>query len=71
MRRAVRQLTATLGECVGPADPDRIAFKLTLFVSALAGPLPRLVGKAQARPGTRGAAARARFLDLLLEHLAR
>jgi AcrR family transcriptional regulator len=71
MRRAVRQLTATLGECFGPADPGRIAFKLTLLVSALAGPLPRLVGKTQSRPGARGSSARARFLDLLLEHLAR
>jgi AcrR family transcriptional regulator len=71
MRAAVRQLTATLGECFGPADPGRITFKLTLLVSALAGPLPRLVGAAQnSRPGARGTAARARFLDLLLEHLA-
>jgi len=71
MRRAVSQLTATLGECVGPMDPSRITFKLTLFISAIAGPFPRLVGKAQSRPGVREPSARARFLDLLLEHLAR
>jgi AcrR family transcriptional regulator len=71
MRRAVRQLTATLGECFGATDQARITFKLTLLISALAGPFPRLVGKAQRRPGVRESAARARFLDLLLEHLAR
>jgi hypothetical protein len=71
MRRAVRQLTAALGECFGPADPSRINFKLTLLISALAGPLPRLVGRPQSRPGVRGSSARQRFLDLLIEHLAR
>jgi AcrR family transcriptional regulator len=71
MKRAVRQLTATLGECFGTTDPARITFKLTLFISAIAGPFPRLVGKAQSRPGVRESSARARFLDLLLDHLAR
>jgi AcrR family transcriptional regulator len=69
MKRAVRQLTATIRECVGPTDRSRIAFKLTLFISALAGPFPRLVGKPQARPGGRQSSARSQFLDLLLEHL--
>ncbi|MDD5309169.1 MAG: TetR/AcrR family transcriptional regulator [Deltaproteobacteria bacterium] len=69
MKSAVRRLTATIRECVGPTDRGRIAFKLTLFISALAGPFPRLVGKAQARPGARESAARSQFLDLLLEHL--
>jgi AcrR family transcriptional regulator len=69
MKRAVRRLTATIRECVGPADRSRIAFKLTLFISALAGPFPQLVGQPQARPGSRESAARSRFLDLLLEHL--
>jgi len=71
MKRAVRQLTATLGECIGQTDQGRITFKLTLLISALAGPFPRLVGKAQSRPGVRESAARTRFLDLLLEHIAR
>lgn len=71
MKQAVRRLTATLRECFGPMDEGRISFKLTLFISALAGPLPRLVGKAQSRPGSREPAARRRFLDLLIEHLAR
>jgi AcrR family transcriptional regulator len=71
MKRAVGQLTATLRECVGTVDQARISFKLTLLISALAGPFPRLVGKAQRRPGVRESSARARFLDLLLEHIAR
>jgi AcrR family transcriptional regulator len=71
MKQAVRQLTATLRECVGPTDPSRITFKLTLLISALAGPFPRLVGKAQSRPGSRESSSRAQFLDLLLEHLGR
>ena len=71
MKRAVRQLTATLRECVGPTDESRIAFKLTLLISALAGPFPRLVGKPQSRPAGRKSSARAEFLDLMLEHLAR
>jgi AcrR family transcriptional regulator len=70
MKRAVRQLTSALRECVGQADESRITFKLTLLISALAGPFPRLIGKAQNRPGPRGESARARFLDLLLEHIA-
>jgi hypothetical protein len=71
MKRAVRQLTATLRECFGPIDQSRISFKLTLLISALAGPFPRLVGTTPSRPGLRGASSRAQFLDLLLEHLAR
>ena len=71
MRQAVRRLTATLEERFGARDPSLINFKLSLLVAALAGPLPRLVGKPQTRPGARGTFARARFLDLLLEHLAR
>ena len=71
MQRAVRQLRSALRECVGPADEERIGFKLTLLVSALAGPLPRLVGPVQARPGRNAAADRSRFLDLMIEHLRR
>jgi len=69
MERAVERLTATIRECFGPMDRSRIGFKLTLFISAIAGPFPRLVGKAQSRPGGRGSEARSRFLDLLLDHL--
>ncbi len=71
MQRAVRRLRSALRECVGCTDEGRIGFKLTLLVSALAGPLPRLVGPTQARPGGSATAARSRFLDLLLEHLRR
>jgi len=71
MQRAVSRLKAVLREYVGPADESRIAFKLTLMVSALAGPLPRLIGETQSRRGLRDLPARARFLDLLLEHVRR
>ena len=71
MQRAVRQLRVVLRECAGHADEGRIGFKLTLLVSALAGPLPRLVGPVQAQPGRSSSAARSRFLDLMLEHLRR
>jgi len=71
MQQAVRQLKAVLRECVVGADEGRIGFKLTLLISALAGPFPRLVGPTQARPGGRASAARAKFLDLMLEHLQR
>ncbi len=63
VERAVRLIKATLRELVGADDDSRLAFKLTLLISALAGPFPR----DPARP--RSPAQRARFLDLLLEHL--
>ena len=71
MERAVRQLTAVLRELVGGTDPDRLAFKLTLFVSTLAGPFPQNIDRGPERKGFRAPAKRARFLDLLLEHLLR
>jgi AcrR family transcriptional regulator len=70
MEHALRLLRATLEEYVGPADEERMRFKLTLFASALAGPFPRLTGRVTNRErGLREASARARFLDLLLEHV--
>jgi AcrR family transcriptional regulator len=71
MQQAVRQLKSVLRECVVGADETRIGFKLTLFISALAGPFPRLVGRPQERPAGHSSPARAKFLDLLLEHLQR
>ena len=69
MQRAVKQVTATLRELIGGKDPNRLAFKLTLFVSTLAGPFPRQLESAPARAGSHAPAKRARFLDLLLQHL--
>lgn len=69
MQRAVRRVKATLAEYVGPVDDERLAFKLTLFTSALAGPFPRPIGGSQSKRGLRNPSARARYLDLLLEHL--
>ena len=53
------------------AFTDQLPNVLTLMVSALAGPLPRLIGETQSRRGLRDLPARARFLDLLLEHVRR
>jgi AcrR family transcriptional regulator len=72
MQSALRQLRGVLEEYVGPTDEQRLAFKLTLFTSTLAGPFPSLTGRASRTPrGLREPAARARFVDLLLEHLRR
>jgi hypothetical protein len=65
VERALRQIRATLRELLGADDPQRLAFKLTLLISALSGPFPREPGR------RRSPAQRARFLDLLLEHLRR
>jgi AcrR family transcriptional regulator len=69
MQRAVRQLKTTLREIVGSEDPNRLAFKLTLLISTLAGPFPRHLDPGPERRGFRAPAQRARFLDLLVEHL--
>ncbi len=72
MQSALRQLREVLEEYVGPTDEQRLAFKLTLFTSALAGPFPSLTGRAARKPrGLREPAAREKFLDLLLEHVRR
>jgi AcrR family transcriptional regulator len=66
---AVRQLKATLKEIVGRADETRLVFKLTLLVSALAGPFP-LHSRTRGGDGDfRSPGQQGRFLDLLLEHL--
>jgi AcrR family transcriptional regulator len=69
MQRAVKQVTATLRELIGGKDPNRLAFKLTLFVSTLAGPFPRRLESAPSRADALAPKQRTRFLDLLLEHL--
>jgi AcrR family transcriptional regulator len=69
MQRAVKQLTAALRELVGGRDTHRLAFKLTLFISTLAGPFPRQLERTPMHTGSHAPAQRARFLDLLLEHL--
>jgi AcrR family transcriptional regulator len=69
LERAVRQLRATLREVVDAQDEHRLAFKLTLFISTIAGPFPRSVDRGPERSGFRTPTQRARFLDLLLEHL--
>lgn len=72
MQSALRQLRDVLSEYVGPMDEDRLGFKLALFASALAGPYPSVTGRAPRPPrGLREPAARAKFLDLLLEHVRR
>lgn len=69
-RQAIGRIRATLEECIGPMDEERIGFKLMLLISALAGPFPH---HAQLTPGQRQRrpSSRAHFVDLLLEHLKR
>jgi AcrR family transcriptional regulator len=69
MRLALRQLKATLREVVGGTDEQRHNFKLTLLVSALAGPFPRYLDRGPERRAFGSKDKRARFLDLLLDHL--
>lgn len=64
---AVRRLTATLKEIV-KGDGARIAFKLTLLISALAGPFPQASGRNRDQT-LHAPVQKSRFLDLLLEHL--
>ncbi len=75
MRTAIHQASArirqTLGEMIGTGDRNRLDFKLTLFVSALAGPFPQHPEHEPARRSFRGRSQRDRFLDLLFEHLHR
>ena len=66
--RAVQRLTATLKEIVGRSDAARIAFKLTLLISSLAGPFPQRGGHRR-DVGSRTTGQQRRFLDLLIEHL--
>lgn len=69
MRLALRQLKATLREVVGGKDEQRHTFKLTLLVSALAGPFPRYLDRGAERRAFGSEDKRKRFLDLLLDHL--
>lgn len=69
MQRAAILLSSVLRELVGSENEDRITFKLTLLISALAGPFPGLVGRVQQRSGIRDPSDRTQFLDMLIEHL--
>lgn len=69
MQRAVVQLSATLRELLGELDEQRLRFKLTVFVSTLAGPFPRHLEREPVDQLSQTPAQRAEFLDLLLEHL--
>lgn len=66
---ASRRIRETIGEMIGTRDGNRLSFKLTLLVSAIAGPFPQGQGQEVARRTFRGMGQRARFLDLLIEHL--
>jgi len=68
-QRTLRQLRATLREILGADDENRLAFKLTLLISALAGPFPRQVERGPEKRGFRVPSHRARFLDLLIDHV--
>jgi AcrR family transcriptional regulator len=66
--RAVKQLSATIKEIIGKSDAARLAFKVTLLISTLAGPFPQK-DKGDRNQGLRTFGQQRRFLDLLLEHL--
>ena len=69
MQRAVRKLRKTLAECFGDQDDEKIAFKLTLLISALSGPFPHRAERPTTTQRIKGPSARRRFLALLFEHL--
>jgi AcrR family transcriptional regulator len=69
VHRALTALEDALSEYVGARDPSRVAFKLNLLVSALAGPFPTRVTPGPGGEGRSSPRTRSRFLDLLLEHL--
>ncbi|HSA24773.1 MAG TPA: hypothetical protein P5076_25155, partial [Myxococcota bacterium] len=69
--QAYRDVEAVLGEVLGKIDPHALAFKLSMLVSTLAGPLPVDGDGSELRDGLRAPALRERFLDLLMEHLRR
>lgn len=69
MQHAARLLKATMREIIGGADEQRLDFKLTLFISTLAGPYPRRLVRGSEQRDRQAPAQRAQFLDLLIEHL--
>ena len=70
MERALARVRQALDECFGPAEEERQAFKMTMLTSALAGPFPHMTGRVTGRRrGLQEPAARARFIELLIEHL--
>ncbi len=69
MQSAIRQLEAVLLQFIGGEDEQRLSFKLTLFISTLAGPYPRQFDQRLNERGYRARSQQAEFLDLLIEHL--
>jgi AcrR family transcriptional regulator len=69
MQQAVKLLKANLRELVGRASIQRLTFKLTLFISTIAGPFPRHLDRGPERRGYRTPSQRAQFLDQLIAHL--
>jgi AcrR family transcriptional regulator len=69
--QAYRDVEATLGEMLGRIDAHTLAFKLSMLVSTLAGPLPVEGDNPALSQGLRAPRLRERFLDLLIEHLRR
>ncbi|HUU01473.1 MAG TPA: TetR/AcrR family transcriptional regulator [Myxococcota bacterium] len=69
MQSAIQQLEAVLQKFIGVEDEQRLAFKLTLFISTLAGPYPSKFDQRSNERGYRAPIQQAEFLDLLIEHL--
>ena len=69
MEHAADLLKSTLKELLVGTDEQRLAFKLSLFISALAGPFPRPRDRDEAQPGFGTTTQRESFFNLLLEHL--
>ncbi|MBN2497271.1 MAG: TetR family transcriptional regulator [Deltaproteobacteria bacterium] len=71
MQIAIQQLEAVLRELIGDEDEKRFSFKLTMFISTLAGPYPQKFDQRPKARGYRAPAQQAEFLNLLIEHLKR
>ncbi len=69
MQSAIQQLEAVLRQFIGAEDEQRLSFKLTLFISTLAGPYPSKFDQRSNERGYRAPTQQAEFLDLLIEHL--
>ncbi len=69
MQSAIQQLEAVLQELIGSDDQQRLSFKLTLFISTLAGPYPSKFDQRSSERGYQAPSQQAEFLDLLMEHL--
>jgi AcrR family transcriptional regulator len=69
MQSAIDKLRVALHEVLDDPDEERLSFKLTLFVSTLAGQYPSQLDRLPKGGGVRATIGRERFLDLLMEHL--